>query len=138
MSPVSSTRTDRTSRCRLTSISLLLVFASRTSRLMAAVEGSKTPTTREIATKLLPPTGSIALVPLGTTGRCPGIPSPLSTGDRSMPFDALALAAVTDEIAATAVGGRIQKILQPSAASVALSLYNQGTRAWLLLSADAQ
>ena len=55
-----------------------------------------------------------------------------------MPFDALALAAVTDEIAATAVGGRIQKILQPSAASVALSLYNQGTRAWLLLSADAQ
>lgn len=52
-----------------------------------------------------------------------------------MPFDALAMAAITDEVGATA-GGRIQKIVQPSLYGIGLAIYAGGTQRWLLLSAD--
>lgn len=52
-----------------------------------------------------------------------------------MPFDALAMAAMTDEVGATA-GGRIQKIVQPSRYGVGLAIYAGGEQHWLLLSAD--
>ncbi|MGH2448346.1 MAG: Rqc2 family fibronectin-binding protein [Chloroflexota bacterium] len=52
-----------------------------------------------------------------------------------MPFDALALAAVSDEVQQSIGDGRVQKIVQPSEHSVALQIYS-GNREWLLLSAD--
>jgi predicted ribosome quality control (RQC) complex YloA/Tae2 family protein len=52
-----------------------------------------------------------------------------------MPFDALAMAAMTDEVGETA-GGRIQKIVQPSLYGVGLAIYIGGAQRWLLLSAD--
>lgn len=55
-----------------------------------------------------------------------------------MPFDALAMAAVADELRASIAGGRIQRIIQPSTASVGLSIYAGGKERWLLLSADSQ
>lgn len=55
-----------------------------------------------------------------------------------MPFDALTMAAVADEVDTLARGGRIQKIIQPSAVTVALSLYHEGSQRWLALSADTQ
>jgi len=62
-----------------------------------------------------------------------------STPERSrMPFDALAMAAVTDDLRTAMAGGRIQRIIQPSAAAVALAVYHQGTQRWLLLSADTR
>jgi predicted ribosome quality control (RQC) complex YloA/Tae2 family protein len=54
-----------------------------------------------------------------------------------MPFDALAMAAMTDEVT-VAAGGRIQKIVQPSAHAVGLAVYAGGEQRWLLLSADAR
>jgi hypothetical protein len=54
-----------------------------------------------------------------------------------MPFDILALAAVTDELQAT-VGGQVQRIIQPSAASIALAVYAHRTQRWLLTSVDAR
>jgi predicted ribosome quality control (RQC) complex YloA/Tae2 family protein len=54
-----------------------------------------------------------------------------------MPFDALAMAAMTDEVE-TAAGGRIQKIVQPSLHAIGLGVYTGGSRHWLLLSADAR
>ncbi|MBV9281951.1 MAG: NFACT family protein, partial [Chloroflexi bacterium] len=50
----------------------------------------------------------------------------------------MTLAAVVDEVQATTSGGRIQRIIQPAATSVALSIYSQGDERWLLLSADAR
>lgn len=62
-----------------------------------------------------------------------------STPERSrMPFDALAMAAVTDDLRTAMAGGRIQRIIQPSAAAVAFAVYNRGTQMWLLLSADTR
>ena len=55
-----------------------------------------------------------------------------------MSFDALAMAAVADDIRAALAGGRIQRIIQPSAAAVAFAVYHQGTQTWLLLSADTR
>ncbi len=52
-----------------------------------------------------------------------------------MPFDALAMAAMTDEVGVSA-GGRIQKIVQPSRFSIGLAIYAGGKQHWLLLSAD--
>lgn len=52
-----------------------------------------------------------------------------------MPFDTITMAAVTDELQAV-VGGQIQRIIQPSEASVALCIYAGGQRRWLVLSAD--
>src|SRR5579872_3718257 len=54
-----------------------------------------------------------------------------------MPFDAMTMSATTDEIR-VAIGGQIQRIIQPSTASIALSVYAGGVRRWLLLSADAR
>lgn len=54
-----------------------------------------------------------------------------------MPFDALAMAAMTDEVGETA-GGRIQKIVQPSLHAIGLAVYSGGRPRWLLLSADAR
>src|SRR5437764_1442173 len=53
-----------------------------------------------------------------------------------MPFDTMTTAAVADEARDSLIGGRIQKIIQPSALSVALSVYGGGAQHWLLLSAD--
>src|SRR5579862_9160633 len=53
-----------------------------------------------------------------------------------MPFDALAAAAIADELRTTLVGGRVQHIVQPSELSVGLSVYARGETYWLLLSAD--
>jgi predicted ribosome quality control (RQC) complex YloA/Tae2 family protein len=47
-----------------------------------------------------------------------------------MPFDALAMAAVTDDLRTAMAGGRIQRIIQPSAAAVAFAVYHQGTQTW--------
>lgn len=55
-----------------------------------------------------------------------------------MYFDALTLAAVTDELEATVLGGRIQRVLLPSPLSVALEIYAAGRRRHLLLSAHPQ
>ena len=55
-----------------------------------------------------------------------------------MPFDTMTLAAVTDEVRAALLGGRIQRIIQPSAASVSVSIFSGGEERWLVLSADAQ
>ncbi|MGB9751877.1 Rqc2 family fibronectin-binding protein [Roseiflexus castenholzii] len=54
-----------------------------------------------------------------------------------MYFDALTLAAVVDELRATIVGGRVQRVLLPGALSVALEIYT-GRRCYLLLSAHPQ
>jgi predicted ribosome quality control (RQC) complex YloA/Tae2 family protein len=53
-----------------------------------------------------------------------------------MPFDALTMAAVADEIRDRSLGGQIQKIIQPSGSSVALSIYFEGDKRWLVMSAD--
>lgn len=55
-----------------------------------------------------------------------------------MPFDTMAMAAVADELSATLTGGRIQRIIQPSATSIALAVYADGAQRWLVLSADAR
>jgi predicted ribosome quality control (RQC) complex YloA/Tae2 family protein len=55
-----------------------------------------------------------------------------------MPFDTLTMAAISDELRDAAVGGQIQRIIQPSAPSVSLSVYADGELHWLVLSADAR
>lgn len=55
-----------------------------------------------------------------------------------MYFDALTLAAITDELNDTILGGRIQRVRLPSQHSVALEVYAQGRRYQLLLSAHQQ
>lgn len=54
-----------------------------------------------------------------------------------MYFDALTLAAVVDELRATLVGGRVQRVLLPGELSVALEIY-AGRRYYLVLSAHPQ
>jgi len=54
-----------------------------------------------------------------------------------LPFDTMALAAVSDELAG-ARGGQVQRIIQPSESAIALSIYSQGRQRWVLLSADAR
>lgn len=54
-----------------------------------------------------------------------------------MYYDALTLAAIKDELANLIVGGRVQRIVQPSDLSVGLEIY-AGRRYQLLLSAQAQ
>lgn len=53
-----------------------------------------------------------------------------------MPYDAMTMAAVADELGRLATAGRIQKIIQPSRYAVGLAIYNAGHQHWLLLSAD--
>ncbi|MGI8826010.1 MAG: Rqc2 family fibronectin-binding protein [Chloroflexota bacterium] len=55
-----------------------------------------------------------------------------------MPFDAMTMAAVTDEVGMAVTAGRTQKIIQPSINSVALAIYAQGHQHWVLLSSDPQ
>src|SRR5262245_33657304 len=55
-----------------------------------------------------------------------------------MYFDALTLAAVADELRATILDGRVQRVRLPSPLSVALEIYAQGRRDHLLLSAHPQ
>ncbi|MFL5804461.1 MAG: NFACT family protein [Roseiflexaceae bacterium] len=55
-----------------------------------------------------------------------------------MYFDALTLAAVADELRATILDGRIQRVRLPSPLSVALEIYAHGRRHYMLLSAHPQ
>jgi predicted ribosome quality control (RQC) complex YloA/Tae2 family protein len=55
-----------------------------------------------------------------------------------MPFDTLTMAAISDELRDAALGGQVQRIIQPSAPSVSLAVYAGGTLHWLVLSADAR
>lgn len=55
-----------------------------------------------------------------------------------MLFDSLILAAVADELGRTIVGGKVEKITQPTALDVVVRVYHVGTTHYLLLSADAQ
>jgi predicted ribosome quality control (RQC) complex YloA/Tae2 family protein len=55
-----------------------------------------------------------------------------------MYFDALTLAAVADELRATILDGRVQRVRLPSPLSVALEIYAHGRREHLLLSAHPQ
>lgn len=54
-----------------------------------------------------------------------------------MPFDGLVLAAVTKELSDKLVGGRVEKIYQPSKDEIILLLHRPGLRTRLLLSANA-
>lgn len=53
-----------------------------------------------------------------------------------MPFDIFTLAAVRDQLGDTIVGGRIDKVIQPSRFSIALKVWANPRSHWLLLSAD--
>jgi predicted ribosome quality control (RQC) complex YloA/Tae2 family protein len=55
-----------------------------------------------------------------------------------MPFDMLALAAMTDEINERIAGGQVQRILQPAESSIGFGIYASGQQRWLLLSADSR
>jgi predicted ribosome quality control (RQC) complex YloA/Tae2 family protein len=55
-----------------------------------------------------------------------------------MPFDALALHAVADELRASVVDGRVQKAFLADEHSLALELYAHGERRWLLASAHPE
>lgn len=55
-----------------------------------------------------------------------------------MPFDALTMAAVADELETAVIGGQIQRIIQPSLHSVGISMYGSGKQHWLIASADAR
>lgn len=55
-----------------------------------------------------------------------------------MYFDTLTLSAVADELRATIVGGRVQRVVRPNALSIALEIYNRGRRHHLLMSAHPQ
>jgi predicted ribosome quality control (RQC) complex YloA/Tae2 family protein len=55
-----------------------------------------------------------------------------------MYFDALTLTAVADELRATILGGRVQRVLLPGPLSVGLEVYAQRQRYQLLASADPQ
>ncbi len=51
-----------------------------------------------------------------------------------MPFDALALHAVADELRSTLLTGRVQRLHLPDEQSLALEIYAHGQRQWLLAS----
>ncbi len=55
-----------------------------------------------------------------------------------MALDGLTLSALRHELRAILVGNRIQKIVQVDAVSVALEMYGNHRRTWLVLSADPQ
>src|SRR5580765_6093801 len=56
-----------------------------------------------------------------------------------MPFDALTISAVRDELEQTVVGGRVQGVLVPGPLAVCLEIYRSGVgRSRLLLSAHPQ
>ena len=47
-----------------------------------------------------------------------------------MPFDIFTMAAIEDELSASIVGSRVDKIIQPAALSIAFKLWSRGLR-WL-------
>lgn len=55
-----------------------------------------------------------------------------------MPFDAITMAAVRDELETWGRGGQIQRIVQPSAAAVALQVHSHGESRWIVASAEAR
>lgn len=61
-----------------------------------------------------------------------------SGSDQVMYFDALTTAAVRDELAEKALGGRFQRVLIPSEDSLALEIYAHGQATWLFASYHPQ
>jgi len=55
-----------------------------------------------------------------------------------MQIDALTLAAIADELRTSAMGARVEDVIQPTPESVALQLYAPGRPGWLLVSAHPQ
>ena len=55
-----------------------------------------------------------------------------------MQTDALTLAAVVDELTQMALGARVEDVIQPTPQSIALLLYGQGAKRWLVISAHPQ
>ena len=55
-----------------------------------------------------------------------------------MQTDALTLAAVADELTQMALGARVEDVIQPTPQSIALLLYGQGAKRWLVVSAHPQ
>ncbi|MDQ2687705.1 MAG: NFACT family protein, partial [Armatimonadota bacterium] len=55
-----------------------------------------------------------------------------------MLFDSLILASVTEELGRTIVGGKVEKVTQPTPLEIVLRVYHVGKTHYLLLSADAQ
>jgi predicted ribosome quality control (RQC) complex YloA/Tae2 family protein len=55
-----------------------------------------------------------------------------------MTYDGLSLAALASELTRALLGGKVQKIVQPDEWSIALEVFGQHQRRWLLLSADPQ
>src|SRR5664279_2559449 len=55
-----------------------------------------------------------------------------------MPFDAPILRAVAEDLQQHLAGGRVDKVVQPAALSVALLLRAEFANQWLLISAHAQ
>ena len=53
-------------------------------------------------------------------------------------FDVLTMAAIADELSGTIVGGRIQRIGLVDRLTVAMEVYAERRRRWLVLSADSQ
>ncbi|HEX5417779.1 MAG TPA: NFACT RNA binding domain-containing protein [Chloroflexota bacterium] len=56
----------------------------------------------------------------------------------AMTFDGLTLAAMADELRRSIENARVQKIVQPGPQTIALQMYGNRERHWLLLSADPQ
>lgn len=55
-----------------------------------------------------------------------------------MSFDAIAIAAVADELRRTVLGGRVQRVVQADELTLGFELYAHHQRRWLLTSADPQ
>jgi predicted ribosome quality control (RQC) complex YloA/Tae2 family protein len=55
-----------------------------------------------------------------------------------MQTDALTLVAVADELTQLALGARVEDVIQPTPQSIALLLYGQGMKRWLVMSAHPQ
>ena len=53
-------------------------------------------------------------------------------------MDSITLTAITRELTETLVGGRVQAVVQPDEHSLALDVFSQGQRHWLLLDASKQ
>jgi predicted ribosome quality control (RQC) complex YloA/Tae2 family protein len=55
-----------------------------------------------------------------------------------MQTDALTLAAVADELSRMTLGARVEDVIQPTPQSLAILLYGQGAKRWLVVSAHPQ
>jgi predicted ribosome quality control (RQC) complex YloA/Tae2 family protein len=62
----------------------------------------------------------------------------LLEGYSTMQSDALTLAAVAGELTQMALGARVEDVIQPTPQSIALLLYGQGAKRWLVVSAHPQ